>query len=848
MIGCKKSERLLKESEEFNRKLIEQSLDGIWMIDSDGKIVFANERLHKMLGYENEDMLGRSFLEFIVEDERTMAGELLFGSKGVENNVHDISFQDRAGNILHTMVSVSPNLTEDGEFLGAFAYIRDITDRKKAEEITEFLRDAATRILSFKDPEDRYQLLLDKLLELTGSRYGFIGYIEENTGHLIIPTLTKSVWDICNVKNKDIVFKEFNGLWGWVLENKKSVLCNDRQQDKRSMPLPDGHIKIDNFLSVPCIIEDKIAGLVALANKPGGYTEDDLRIVERFAQLVVLTISAHRAEEASKKSAARYRELTESISDIFFALDRNLNYTYWNRATEKLTGIKAEDALHKNFSEIPSNTRTGIIEKTYKKVIETKRPVRLEEVHLKNGKIDGFFDIEVYPSRDGISVFVKDVTERKKTREEIEYLNKQLLSIIEVDQQIASTLELDRLLSKVCDLVIEMLDLKMAWVGLVEKGSCEVRPTAWSGDEDGYLRSIRVTYDRSKYGKGPTGTAVREKRVVIQNDIRTDPEFRPWRDEALKRGYHSSAAVPLIYRGNILGTINVYSEKPGFFNESVVKVLKNYANRVAIAIENARLYEETKKAYEGLKAIDSLKDEMLSNVSHELKTPVTIISGFLELLLSSEFGKITEEQKNVIETIKRNTSRLIRLIDNLVTLRGLEFHEISLEKEIIFPNEMLEEVIEETKNFVEQKNLSLEYDIQDNLPLIRGDKYKIVQVMFNLIDNAIKFTPPGGKIRIKAKRLKKNIKISVEDTGIGISEEEIPNIFKRFYQIDGSTTRKYSGTGIGLTISKDIVEAHGGKIFARNKYSNGCIFSFILPIFEKKSRQEIKMITKMTGR
>jgi PAS domain S-box-containing protein len=832
-----KSDKLLKESEEFNRKLIEKSLDGIWMIDSGGKIVFANERLHKMLGYEKEEMLEQNFLEFIVDEDKEYAWKLLFGSECEDGGVYDISFQDISGNVLHTMVSISPNISEDGRFLGAFAYIKDITDRKKAEEITEFLRDAATRILSFKDPVDRYQLLLDKLLKLTNSRYGYIGYIEEDTGYLIVPTMTKNIWNVCNVKDKDVVYKEFTGLWGWGLKNKKAVLCNDRSQDERSVPLPEGHLEIDNFLSVPCIIEGKIAGQVGLANKPGGYTKDDLHIVERFAQLVVLTISAHKAEDASKKSAARYRELTESISDIFFALDKNLNYTYWNGATEKLTGIKAEDALHKNLVDVSSNTRNTIIQKTYKKVIKTKNPVRLEEVELENGKVDGFFDIEVYPSRDGISVFVKDVTERKKIREEIEYLNKQLLSIIEMDQQIASSLELDGLLSRVCELVIEMLDLKMAWVGLVEKGSHEIRPAAWSGFEKGYLINTKMTYDDSEYAKGPTGTATREKRAVIQNNIRTDQKFKPWREEAIKRGYLSSAAIPLICRGNVLGTVNVYSAKEGFFNDSVVEVLKNYANRVAIAIENARLYEETRRAYEGLKAVDSLKDEMLSNVSHELKTPVTIMSGFLELFLSSEFGEITDEQRDVIETIKRNTRRLIRLIENLVTLRGLEFHEISLEREIIFPNEMLEEVIEETKNFIERKDLSFEYDIQDDLPLIRGDKYKIVQVVFNLIDNAIKFTPPGGEIKIKAKSLRKNIKISVEDTGIGIFEEEIPNIFKRFYQIDGSTTRKYSGTGIGLTISKDIVEAHGGKITVKTKHSTGCIFSFTIPIFEKKSRR-----------
>lgn len=194
----------------------------------------------------------------------------------------------------------------------------DITERKKSEEEIRLLSESAQKLLEIKEPDDRYDYILNRMLELTGAKVGYVGYIDEKTGYLVAPTLTRDVWEVCRVPGKNIVFKEFTGLWGWGLKNKKPILCNDIKNDKRSKPPPEGHIEIQNFLSVPCVIKDKIAGQIGLANKKGGFTEEDLRLVEKHAGLLTIAIEKHRAESQIMESEERYRGIFEGVADGVF--------------------------------------------------------------------------------------------------------------------------------------------------------------------------------------------------------------------------------------------------------------------------------------------------------------------------------------------------------------------------------------------------------------------------------------------------------------------------------------------------------------------------------------------------
>ena len=238
--------------------------------------------------------------------------------------------------------------------------------------------------------------------------------------------------------------------------------------------------------------------------------------------------------------------------------------------------------------------------------------------------------------------------------------------------------------------------------------------------------------------------------------------------------------------------------------------------------------EELKAANEELKSVDRMKDEFLSNVSHELKTPLVSIEGYSQVMREQVLGTLNDEQKKAMDTVIRNADRLEHLINSILYLSIEESGKMKYYFEPIRIADVIEHSVLDMLSQAESRRLNIKSEVPNNLPLIQGDDGKLIQVMDNLIGNAIKFTP-SGDITITAREDGSNLHIEVSDTGVGMSSEQIDKLFDRFYQGDGSTKRKYGGTGLGLHISKLIVEAHNGKIWAESEEGVGATIHFTLP-------------------
>ena len=238
------------------------------------------------------------------------------------------------------------------------------------------------------------------------------------------------------------------------------------------------------------------------------------------------------------------------------------------------------------------------------------------------------------------------------------------------------------------------------------------------------------------------------------------------------------------------------------------------------------------RSYEELLEADTVKTEFISNITHELLTPLTSIRGFVELLDDETMGKVNAEQKKSLEIILRNSDRLIKLIKELLDTSNLENNKLGLQFGIVSLNSILSKTIQDIHPQANDKQIMIIKDIQQ-LPEIWGDKERLVQVIMNLLTNAIKFTPHTGKITIKAKEDIEHVKISISDTGIGIPADKLNSIFERFYQVDGSAKRKYGGAGLGLSICRSIIDKHYGKIWAQSD-GKGSTFHIVLPKLKYK--------------
>lgn len=246
--------------------------------------------------------------------------------------------------------------------------------------------------------------------------------------------------------------------------------------------------------------------------------------------------------------------------------------------------------------------------------------------------------------------------------------------------------------------------------------------------------------------------------------------------------------------------------------------------------ERKKAEEAIRRAYEELKSLDKLKSDIISNVSHELKTPITIMKGAIELAVNEDNK---EERNSFLSTAKVALIRQVSIVDNLVDAAKIETKKLKLMLEPLRLESIIIIVTGELAPHASTSEVKIKTKIEKDLPDVRGDFDALKRVLFNLVDNAIKFNKKSGEVQIEAERKDNFVEISVSDTGIGIAKEYLDKIFDLLYQIDATTTRAYGGTGMGVTIAKEIVEAHGGEIRVESKIDKGSRFTFTLPLETK---------------
>lgn len=243
--------------------------------------------------------------------------------------------------------------------------------------------------------------------------------------------------------------------------------------------------------------------------------------------------------------------------------------------------------------------------------------------------------------------------------------------------------------------------------------------------------------------------------------------------------------------------------------------------------------QELQRALDRLSELNRLKSNFIANISHELRTPLTHIKGYLDLLSDGGLGPLTQAQEDAISVLKRAETRLERLIEDLIQFSLTSRGDLSLEVKDVQIDRLIQVLAERARPRAQARQVAFKTVLPRNLPTVKADEDKIGWVIEQLIDNAIKFTPAGGKVAVKASLEDKLVTVAIMDSGIGIPEERLEEIFEPFHQLDGDATRRYSGTGLGLAMVHRIIEAHGAQIRVRSAVNKGSRFEFSLPTTNK---------------
>jgi signal transduction histidine kinase len=228
--------------------------------------------------------------------------------------------------------------------------------------------------------------------------------------------------------------------------------------------------------------------------------------------------------------------------------------------------------------------------------------------------------------------------------------------------------------------------------------------------------------------------------------------------------------------------------------------------------------------------VDRMKSEFVSHVSHELRTPLTSIAGFIDLILEGEAGEIDENQHRYLSIVNNNANRLVDLINDLLDISRIEAGRIDLRCSTLDLGALVTTAATALRPQIDAHHQLLDLAVPDTLPNVWGDADRVLQILTNLLSNASKYTPDGGQLRIRAEPHEDMIAVSVSDTGVGMSPEELSRLFTRFYRVNNELTSEITGTGLGLAITRSLVEMHGGTITVSSTPGAGSVFTFTLPV------------------
>ncbi|MFH0976869.1 MAG: AAA family ATPase [Spirochaetota bacterium] len=423
-------------------------------------------------------------------------------------------------------------------------------------------------------------------------------------------------------------------------------------------------------------------------------------------------------------------------------------------------------------------------------------------------------------------------------------------TIIKVSQAILGEIDLDKLLKTIMKTALQYSGAQNAFLIMENEGKLFIEAEgSIDDDEIKILRSLPVDNNKNISQAIINFVARTGENIVLNNAA--DSSFVDL--YVLEKKPKSILCANIGYYGKISSGINaiLYLENNltlGAFTPKRLEVLRVISSQFAISLENARLYKEQQNTVEKLKRLDILKDEFLSNTSHELRTPLLGIIGLAESLMDGAAGKLSRKTMENLSMIISSCKRLSNLVNDILDLSRIKNNDLKLRRKPVALNQVTGMVLIFLKTLAEGRPVRLINNVAEGLPLVYADEDRLLQIFYNLIGNAVKFTE-SGEVKIWAqkrnrpcpdnntdsKEQKEELEIIVEDTGIGIPEYKFHDIFNYFEQADGSISRKFGGAGLGLSITKELVELHGGTIYVESETGKGSRFIFTLPVYSPEN-------------
>jgi len=564
------TEKALRVSEEKFRIMTENSSDVIWHLDKNFICDYISPADERMRGFKQDEVIGKPLWSMLMPDgiellKKANAKRISEHKKGVDvgKSIYVLEQICKDGNTIWTEASTSPQIDENGEIIGYHGVTRDITDRKRAQE-------------ALSESEKKYRLITEKisdvvwLMDLSGKSLFVSQSVEDFSGFTVDEYLSHTISDRFTPDSAKIALEALSHEVAH-FNDKKHHSADYRKLLLLDYICKDGSIKTGEVLFSPYL--DENGKLIAIH----GVTRD--------------VTARKKAENALRESEEKYREMTDLLPQIVYETDDNGNITYLNKQAQSICGYDEDEYMlgvnMLNFFTVEDRPR---IINNFKRRITGQV---LDDKGFTLVRNDGStFPSMVYSNpiiKDnksiGIRGIIVDISEQKKAERNLEHIARLYAFLGQTNQAIVRVRTQNELFQAICQVAVEHGKFHMAWVGLLDKSDKQIKPIAVSGFDDKYLDDICIIPGHEIYGKGTTGRAFQEDKIIFCNDIANDPMMTSWRDEAIKRGYRSSVAVPFNLKGEVIGVLTLYAKEMNFFNEDEKIMLQKIGEDISFALD-----------------------------------------------------------------------------------------------------------------------------------------------------------------------------------------------------------------------------------------------------------------------
>jgi signal transduction histidine kinase len=397
----------------------------------------------------------------------------------------------------------------------------------------------------------------------------------------------------------------------------------------------------------------------------------------------------------------------------------------------------------------------------------------------------------------------------------------QLARLVDISLTLNSTLDPQTLLQNIIQSAAALLDCEAASILLYDDRRGQLFFTTASGSDPDQLAEIPVPLEGSI-----AGAVFRSNQPLVINDVQRDPRHYAHVSQQVHFNPHMLLAVPMRIRDQVTGVLEALNKRQGSFNEHDIHLLSVIASQAAVAIHNARLVQALQKAYNELSRVDKLKSDFMAIASHELRTPLGVILGYATFLKEDAKGELSEHANIVLNS----ALRLRALVEDMTNMNLLQIGEVRLQMAPLPIQQPLSAALSEITFTAEVKNQTLTHSFPTEPLQVLGDAPKLERLFANLLNNAIRFTPEGGTVHVSVEAVHNEVRVAIQDNGVGIPPGELDNVFKEFYQVEDHMRRRHGGMGLGLAIARGLVRLHNGRIWAESPGENqGTTIRIVLP-------------------